>query len=511
MKTNELRKTMTMAAAAATLTCHAADLTVTQATNLTADASYGSVYVNAPLTLTGAKLTLTGSGLYLPGENGVDASLTATGGGTLGFIGSPEIFIGERSGKGHMTVQGNMDFNTYHLTVGGSAVVDDTGYIDFLRIQSGLMSDGQLTRIYVDRWTSYKKRPARVLFNGSSAMLALRPSTEWFLWADSASASWVFEGINGADVMFGMSGWWSAPTYKNLLHGNTKVKFRTQGDCDVVFLTPDSSHKHAFVVNYSTNQVEWTHSGATVISNGCILRATADYALPNGPQTGSIALRGMDARAVPVLDLCGTTQIANGVVDSSPAGAGTITNSSATAATLVLGAHNQDCDLVIGRVSQGVTIEKAGSGVLTVVATNLPSVNVTGGAFMVSGANLSCDGLAQNGGAVGVVSGATLDLSGAPSGSNALSHIAVTDGAGGGTFRGATLAASGVIDLSTATPTAEGFGEDTLAVSFANCANPENIQNWTVRVNGAGGNSLGAKISGGNLRIGKTATVIMMR
>ncbi len=510
MKTNELRKTMTMAAAAATLTCHAADLTVTQATNLTADASYGSVYVNAPLTLTGARLTLTGSGLYLPGENGVDASLTATGGGTLAFSGSSsKLFIGEIAGKGRVTVQGEGDFSASKVTIGGSAVTHDTGYIDFLRIQSGPMANGDVARVYANEWANFKSA-ARVLFDGSFAMVAFRRGTDYLCWGQAGS-SFVFEGINGADVMFGMSSWWSAPASKTLLHGGCLCKFRTQGDCDVVFLTPDSSHKHAFVVNYSTNQVEWTHSGATVISNGCILRTTADYALPNGPQTGSIALRGMDARAVPVLDLCGTTQIANGVVDSLPAGAGTITNSSATAATLVLGAHNQDCDLVIGRVSQGVTIEKAGSGVLTVVATNLPSVNVTGGSFMVSGANLSCGALAQNGGAVGVISSATLDLSGAPAGSNALSHIAVTDGAGGGTFRGATLSATGMIDLVTSDVAADAFGPATLAVSFANCADTQNIQNWTVLVNGVGGTGLSATISGGSLRIRKTVTILYVR
>lgn len=511
------RATVLFAAVAATSAwlSRADDLTVTSNTAPTSPATYGNVYVNNGwLRLDGnSKITLTGNGIYLPGEAGGNGLLDITNGGNLIYGSNSRIYVGENQGPGKVNVRGNQDFNASRLIIGGSAVTDSaTGYVDFMKISGGPMSDGLPKRIYVGRWMNYaRNKVARVLFDGSFAVIAVNSvdPTLSLLWAD-VNATIAFEGTNGAPVIFGNGSWWSNVLSKNLLTGSGN--FKTQGDCEVVFHNHnDNGDWYGFTLNTSTNQLVWTHSGATVITNNCMIKTTADYALPNGSQTGRMEFKGRIARAIPAIDLCGTTQLVNGLYDATPGFNGTVTNSSVTAATLIVGADGGDCDLKIGRVGGDVSFGKVGAGAATVVATNLPAVTVSGGSFMVSGSNLSCGSLTQDGGAVGVVSGATFDLSGAAAGSDVLSHIAVTDGAGGGTFRGATLAASGVIDLSTATPTAEGFGEDTLAVSFADCANHENIQNWTVRVNGAGGNGLGAKISGGNLRIGKTATVIMMR
>ncbi|MBR3085721.1 MAG: hypothetical protein IKH04_04890 [Kiritimatiellae bacterium] len=489
----------------------AADWTVSSDTTLTENVSYDEVHVNdANLTIgAGGKITLTGKGLYLPGEADSEATLTIANGGNIVLSGSSStLYVGEIKGKGHVVVTGNDAFNANKLVIGGSAVKDASGYYDFMRIQSRMRTDGDFSRVWVNQWQTYANGVARVIFDGSEAAIVATGTSSMFY--PMANATFAFEGINGASVNFGVGQWYmNNNTTKKLLVGSNK--FKTQGSCDVVFYNHQNGKLYAFELAASTNQFFWTHTGKTIVSNACMIKTTADYALPNGSQTGRMEFKGTSMGSLPTIDLCGTTQLVNGLFDATPGFNGTVTNSSVTAATLIVGADGGDCDLKIGRVGGDVSFGKVGAGAATVVATNLPAVTVSGGSFMVSGSNLSCGSLTQDGGAVGVVSGATFDLSGAAAGSDVLSHIAVTDGAGGGTFRGATLAASGVIDLSTATPTAEGFGEDTLAVSFADCANPENIQNWTVRVNGAGGNSLGAKISGGNLRIGKTATVIMMR
>jgi hypothetical protein len=516
------RATVLFAAVAAVFAgweTRADNLTVETYTTINSTVTYDYVYVsNTTLRIGNGGSLKYNNELVLGSAENTESTLYFTGTGNLNNdpYSSAPIIIGRfANSKGRIDTNiGANDYYIMRVTIGGNAKKDSSGYIDFLRIGNGPMSGGHPARIFVNQWMNYASDVARVRFdgaNGAFSTIASKPSKSELalLWAD-AKATYAFEGVNGANVVFGGGSWWDSPINKNFLTGKGKV--RTQGDCDVIFHNHNAPGTYyGFEFKVSTNQLIWAHTGATIVSNNFAIKTSTDYALPNGPQTGRIEFKGMNNNAAPVIDLCGTTQIANGIYDATPGSKGAITNSSETAATLVLGAHDQNCDLKIGQVFPGVTIKKAGSGVLTVVASSLPAVNTTGGSFIVSGSNLTCGSLAQDGGAVGVVSGATFDLSGAPAGSNVLSHIAVTDGAGGGTFRGATLAASGVIDLSTATPTAEGFGEDTLAVSFADCANPENIQNWTVRVNGAGGNSLGAKISGGNLRIGKTATVIMMR
>ena len=524
-KTRTQNAAALVAAAVATFSAWQAkadDLTITSDTTPTSPATYENVYVNhSNLRIDGnGKITLTGNGIYLPGVANGDGQLVISNGGNLIFSGNDsQIYVGQYQGPGKVIVGGKQDFTASRLTVGGKAVTNSTtGYVDFMQITGGPMTDGLPKRIYAGRWMNYaKNKVARVLFDGSYAVLAVNTTapTLTLFWVDNG-ATFAFEGKNGAPVIFGNGSWWSKNQSgsvnvisKNLLSGDGK--FKTQGDCDVIFHNHNwGGEWYGFTLNASTNQLIWAHNGATVITNNFLLKTTVDYALPNGPQTGRIELSGKTTGAIPAIDLCGTTQIANGIYDATPGFKGAITNSSDTAATLVLGAHNQNCDLKIARVSNGVTIEKAGSGVLTVHASSLPAVNVSGGSFMVSGSNLSCGALAQSGGAVGVVSGRTFDLSGAPAGSDVLSHIAVTDGAGGGTFRGATLAADGVVELTTANPGADEYGSDVLQITFANCSNTENIKNWRVRVNGEGA-SLGASISGGALSIGKTATVILMR
>ena len=509
-----------IAALTATTTAHAADLTVESDTTINNTATYSKVFVNdANLTIgTGGKITFSeNSGFMLPGSSGTDATLTFDGGDINFANANARIVIGASSGsKGQIVVNGNSNVHATYLAVSGNAVAHPSGNVDILKIQTSAPAGEAYRRIVLcERWLTYTtKAPTRILFGGDGATLAVGGTNGDMFWT-TANSSFVFEGENGTPICFGIGPWWSeSATSKKLFSGNGK--FQTKGDCEAVFYNhnanrDNSAYRRTFEIALSTNVIAWAHAGATVVSNNCSLKTTARFALPNGPQTGSIQLKGADSRAEPAIDLYGTTQLVNGLFDATPGFKGMVTNSLASAAMLIVGADGGDCDLKIGRVGGDVSFGKVGAGAATVVATNLPAVTVSGGSFIATGCNLKCGGLTQDGGAVGVVSGATFDLSGAAAGSDALSHIAVTDGAGGGTFRGATLAASGVIDLSTATPTAEGFGEDTLAVSFADCANPENIQNWTVRVNGAGGNSLGAKISGGNLRIGKTATVIMMR
>lgn len=372
-----------------------------------------------------------------------------------------------------------------------------------------MRTDGDFSRVWVNQWQTYANGVARVIFDGSEAAIVATGTSSMFY--PMANATFAFEGINGASVNFGVGPWYmNNNTTKKLLIGSNK--FKTQGSCDVVFYNHNANGKlYAFELAASTNQFLWTHTGKTIVSNVCMIKTTADYALPNGSQTGRMEFKGKLMGALPTIDLCGTTQLVNGLFDATPGFNGTVTNSSVTAATLIVGADGGDCDLKIGRVGGDVSFGKVGAGVATVVATNLPAVTVSGGSFIATGCNLKCGGLTQNGGSVGVASGAMFDLSGASAGNDVLSHIAVTDGAGGGTFKGVAIAASGILDLTTANASAEVFDAEALSVSFADCSSAENMKNWTVRINGVLAGNARAEIRGGALRISAKGTLVVFR
>ena len=391
----------------------------------------GDVYVNAPVRITnGGGLTIpSGKVLYIPGQAGLCETVTVTQGAqlSLGNTSSTQIKIGEK-GKGTGTIDLSCKIgNTNHsdvdlgmLIIGGNAQPNpETGFVDFLRIATGSEPSGHYRRVKTHGWQTWSKTPARILFDLPQAALAPVMANDGALFRlDSTSYAWRLEGVNGADIVIAMGSWFSVNTRFNLLSPGKAASFTTAGNCNFVIHDHNASETNReLIIPHSTNTFHWAHTGATIISNSATLKAAADYAFPNGPQTGRIELRGENWTATPTLDLNGTKQIVNGIYDYVGEYQGNrnaiVTNSSETAAELIFGAHDEDSILKAGHVYERIALKKVGTGTLTVrdtrahandlvveggvvVITNCNATVALGG-ISVTGGRLVVDGVAVTG------------------------------------------------------------------------------------------------------------------
>ncbi|MBQ7666560.1 MAG: hypothetical protein IJS46_01015, partial [Kiritimatiellae bacterium] len=376
----------------------AADLTVDTATDYTGSgSSYDNIYLNADFSLgtdetRGAFTLNNGKKIFLPGTDNGSATFTfrngqmATGNATSGFnIG---YGTGGHTGGGLIVVSnidsynGGQKMSKLGLVQIGDKATASGGQVDFLRIDAGLLEvsgtqNGSWRRAGVSKIANYRTDsvPARILLTGAGGALCpnQNQASQFFL-CDAAGSVTAVEG-DGADIVF-MTGQWLENSGKTmtkvipLIDTASAGILRFQGDCDVVFHnhnagTAADDAQYGFSLGLGTNHVVWAQTGDIVVSNACTLLTAADYALPNGAQTARVVFRDKDGTSEPALDLCGTTQRANGVVSeiaASGALRGVVTNSSAAAATHVLGADGADCALKVGRVCGGVTVRKAGAG-----------------------------------------------------------------------------------------------------------------------------------------------------
>ena len=220
----------------------------------------------------------------------------------------------------------------------------------------------------------------------------------------------------------------------------------TEGDCDVVFGN-DGNANNALTVYFqcfgsSLNDkaaggadIGWNHTG-DLIFNGA--RQTIvlgnDNILPAGAQTGGVVVD----YATTTLDFNGKTEAVNALEVRQ----GLVTNSAATAATLVLGTNNRD-ENISGLVNAAdlkgdFNYEKAGSGTLTIDKGSYGTLTVADGAVAFAataatpeGGAITVDSLVVNSATMGtlVVDGVSLTV-GTASGS-ALGGVAVVTRNGG--------------------------------------------------------------------------------
>lgn len=411
-----MKRCLMLLCAFAGLSLRAAEWTVSEPTTLTENKSAGDIYVNAELTLPeGKTLTIDSSKvLYLPGSAGFDATLKVEKGDVKYGNNSSKILIGQWGGKGYIDVDGNYDFNAAWVSIGGNAVKSESGYVEMMRIANGAAADGNWYRVYCKKFHNYRKEFARIRFDRPGGTLACSGTENGWLFSGDAGSGFAFEGVNGADVIFGIGSWWTSSMEKYLLAFGSKSKFKTLGSCDVVFHNHNNAEYKAFIVAADTNQYIWAHSGKTIVSNGCVLKVTADYALPNGAQTGILEFRGKanESRVRPVIDLMGTTQIVNGINDATSHTTGAVTNGAATTAALVFGAHGEDTLLKVGNLYENIEIKKTGGGSMRVEGTAFHGNDITieGGVLTLANgsAGVNAGAVAVNAGKL-VIDGCTLD------------------------------------------------------------------------------------------------------
>ena len=422
-----MKSQLMLLSVATVLSLGAAEWTIDEPTTLAENMSAGPINVNAELTLPeGKTLTLTsGQNMYLPGSEGLSVTLKVEKGVMSYGNANSKIAIGEKkNSSGFIDVDGNYDFYASYGWIGGNMVVKD-GYADIMRIANG-QTGGNWYRVYIKSWYNYCRNNnfVRIFFDKPGGTIAFSGTESTYMFDGQSNSGFAFEGINGADITFGIGSWWTTSKEKSLLSPNraSPTKFKTMGQCDAVFHNHNDAEYRAIIINYDTNTFVWAHSGKTIVSNGCVLRTTASYALPNGPQTGIMEFRGKanNTSVRPVIDLMGTTQIVNGIGDTTYRTTGAITNGAAESATLIFGVRNENTSLTVGNLYANVGVRKAGTGSFAITKTvfhgndlmveggvttisncgskvSVGAVSITGGTLVVDGCTLDCTSIETSG------------------------------------------------------------------------------------------------------------------
>lgn len=434
----------------------AADVTFDEPTVYTEDGSFDNVNVNSTFQLGSSEktggLTLTDRKyVNVPGADGKDATFTfcyPTLGKGLAYGGSNAGFTinGRSDGRGKVIVGPppagvNRDVELGRVQFGKWGLAHETGYADALEICNGREAAGHwhITSAYKILNQRTDNLPVRIRFCGLGGVLHAGMSARF---ADSlfvnpvAGARTVLEG-DGADIVFECTQWQAnSPKWTSILRAVDAGKIesgvlRTQGDCDLVFFNTHESAAGDLEYGFSLDaqiapeRLEWAHTGATVVSNAVCLRVASDYLLPHGTQTGRIEFRASNWKGYPSIDLRGTTQKVNGIWSAVPtcyetahlgAHNSMVTNTSDTAATLIVGADGLDGDLCVGHIGGGVTVLKAGTGTVEVSRvldmedvevvggtlkylsdTRVGAITVSAGVLVVSNCLLTCESIAVTG------------------------------------------------------------------------------------------------------------------
>ncbi|MEO6477244.1 autotransporter-associated beta strand repeat-containing protein [Luteolibacter sp.] len=235
-----------------------------------------------------------------------------------------------------------------------------------------------------------------------------------------------------------------------------------------------------------------TYAGDTTISGGTLQLANA-AAIPFGTGKGNVAIN-TSATSVATLDLFGKVVTINGL-----SGNGGITNSSATAASLTVGANDQT-STYSGIISNGgstVSLGKTGTGTLTLsgISTYSGTTTISGGTLSISAdgnigaapGSTTPGSLVINGGILSTTSNLTL-------GSTRGIAVGPSGGSGFGTLApatGITLTYNGIIANN---------GSGTGGLTKSNTTG-------TLVLGGANTYSGDTTISGGTLQLGNVAAI----
>ena len=343
----------------------ASDLTVdspmTVTTKLNGGSNYDSVYVNDVLTVNnGGRVAVNTQ--YVVGANGKivvnQGGIFSMGGSTAhanftGAIGAPSVMI---NGNVWDTV------NLYNMTVSDD-VTTDAAEIDFLRLVGGYSAFPTMLELRSDN-----AKPTVVTFLGG-ALASLDSRTKGFALPNIGTKVVLrSESGNPIRLMFNM---WTKNSLWPMPYGSNLGTIQTEGSGDVLFDGRERATYGgtvSFNAPYGDPRLVWNHTGDFIFTNA-IVKTTVDNALPYSETTARTLRFGLHKDKTPTateysgIDLNGhSSKVGNLLM-----GEGTfVTNSSATAATLVFGADGLD-SAFSGTVAKGVRIAKAaGTGTLTV-------------------------------------------------------------------------------------------------------------------------------------------------
>lgn len=371
------------------------------------DASnWSPLTINADLKIVdGGQLYIPWAGsIYLPGETGKDATLSATGTGTINFYYTEEgnknyIHIGKNGGRGHVVCAGASDSAANYcnwLTVWPSAEADDSGYIDYLCVSGGSFRACH----YITNAT-----PVRVSMAGGALYVAKSTTgVARDLFCIGPQSKVVLASVDGASMNVGLNHGDKQP-WVNFNAG--EGEFETTGDGELLIGYGGGGNAHVFFL-MGPDRATWGHKGKTVIKDNFTLVVGCDQALPHGPNTGVIAFRSSNQAQPKYIDLNGHTTQVNGLEYEEWASqqCSYVTNSSETAeGVLQLGGLNDDYTLNYARFRGNAVLEKIGTGALTINSGDYTRLRATSGTLVVKGTHTLST--------VEIAPGATLKVDGA--------------------------------------------------------------------------------------------------
>lgn len=359
------RKVLAIASLAALLALPAtqlaaADLTVDSPMTVTTDNTYDNVYVSNVLTIVeGGKITANTS--VAIGDSG---RIAITELGSLLVPTSGRVTVSGRFATPAITLTGNLwdKVFPYYMTVTDTAKTDDVE-IDFMRLEGAFNTFPNMFEIRNDN-----AKPAVVTFAGGSLSPVNSSTTGFYL--PNAGTKIILRGENGKTIRLLFNNW-NQKSIWHLPYSPNKGTMQTEGACNVLFDGRERATYGgtvSFNAPYDDPRLVWNHTGDFVFTNA-VVKTTCDNALPYS-ETAARTLRfGLHKDKTPTateysgIDLNGhSSKVGNLFMGENTF----VTNSAATAGTLVFGADGLHSSFS-GTVAKGVRITKGvGAGTLTV-------------------------------------------------------------------------------------------------------------------------------------------------
>lgn len=311
-------------------------------------------------------------------------------GGAKDSTGKAKIVVATTPSKfgGNVTGAG---FWAEWFFIESSAKPHDTGYIDFLQLDSGGVAD--ITRI--ENHNTY--HPARIIFNGGRMRNNYMNSRGDQL-MPNANTVIVLEGINKQPIYI-------VKQYNNgrRLNGSTGT-VRFQGDCEVHLEEwganlpgVDNSNRSPLYIDPKMGPIEWKQTGdICIIGNGIVTIGTpGDKTVPD-PNERAVLPYGADEpglrlRGNAILDVNGRRLKLRSLISESSSAS--VTNVMANyekrpvTSTLVFGTGDTD-GIFAAKCCDNVNIEKVGQGLLVVSnATVKGTLTIAEGSVLFAGSN----------------------------------------------------------------------------------------------------------------------------
>ena len=311
------------------------------------------VAVHGDLTITGSKVWVSadknGRSFNLGTWSNDRAKTTVTGGARIG-PGSPDrnnqyftLYVGNaNNGTGWLDVYNTeggsyigWSTNSYNaifseIYVNSGTPTNDTGYIDFLRI------NGDANCIVGIRKGIYNNAsdPARIRFNGGK----FGPYNSVTL---CRKGDWVFESVGGNEIF--LYSWWGHTT---MLEGTARLTF--QGEGGVTLSGSKEANANGYFYTLSTN-INWNQSGDVKFTTEMGVKLANDYALSKIHRDGK---RVIFSKATAQIDLNGKRETLNGFTSADfTAGKVRLRDTGTTKGRFLIGSDDPDKPFDFGLIS----------------------------------------------------------------------------------------------------------------------------------------------------------------